>query len=568
MGLSIVFTLLGLAVPVGLVAVLVLAIRRRGQDGSPGTGARGVRRFFQYLLLLALMIVAAIGVADLLGRLLGADAPGGETLARTLAFTLVGLPLALLIAWWTRRSMARDPEEAHAVGYAIHLTVAALIALVVAMFSLQTVLAGLLRGSFDGGALAAVLVWGALWALHWWLAARALDHGRAWPHLLFGSLIGLGTTIVALGLLLGSSLEVLLLDGGGQLVVGSARQLAGHGASLAVGILVWVRYWLWGGLRLPRTVPWLVTVLPVGVGGGLILAVSAASVLLWQVLVWVAGDPNGTARQHFADAPGALAFAVAGLVAWWYHRALLAESHETRTEVDRVHEYLVAAIGLLAAAAGVGMVVVAVIESFTPGLDLGVSVLNTLLGALTLLLVGVPLWWLFWARIRRAQAGDPEGEVSSPTRRTYLVLLFGIAGVAAVIALIVTVFVLLQDVLAGTASGETIRSMRYALGVLLATAAVSAYHGAVYREDRAVTLPAAPLGPRTVLLIGAPAPDLEQSIRRATGARTELLVRTDGTAPPWSEEAVLAAIATQPGEHLVVLTDGEGLRVIPVHRRP
>lgn len=41
MGLSIVFTLLGLAVPVGLVAVLVLAIRRRGQDGSPGTGARG-----------------------------------------------------------------------------------------------------------------------------------------------------------------------------------------------------------------------------------------------------------------------------------------------------------------------------------------------------------------------------------------------------------------------------------------------------------------------------------------------------------------------------------------------
>ena len=162
MGLSIVFTLLGLAVPVGLVAVLVLAIRRRGQDGSPGTGARGVRRFFQYLLLLALMIVAAIGVADLLGRLLGADAPGGETLARTLAFTLVGLPLALLIAWWTRRSMARDPEEAHAVGYAIHLTVAALIALVVAMFSLQTELAGLLRGSFDGGALAAVLVWGAL----------------------------------------------------------------------------------------------------------------------------------------------------------------------------------------------------------------------------------------------------------------------------------------------------------------------------------------------------------------------------------------------------------------------
>lgn len=566
MALSIGLSLLSLVVPVALVVVLVLAIRRRGQSTGSGHGARGVRQFFQYLLLLALMVLAAIGVADLLGRLLGSHAPGGETLARVLAFTLVGVPLAALIAWWTRQSMARDPEEAASAAFATYLTIAALVTLVVTMVSLQDLLAALLRGRFDGGALAAALVWGGLWALHWWLARRQLGPDRGWPHLLLGSLVSLGTAVIAFGLLLGTSLETLLLDAGDQVVVGAAGRLAGHGATFAVGALAWARYWPGGGARLPRTTPWFAYVLPVGVGGGLVLAVSAASVLLWQVLVWLLGDPAGTARDHFSDSPSAFAFSVAGLLTWWYHRAVLAEAQGERTEIVRVHEYLVAAIGLLAAAAGVGMVVVAVIESLTPGLDLGVSVLNTLLGALTLLVVGVPLWWAFWSRIRRARAADPAAEVSSPTRRTYLVLLFGIAGIAAVIALIVVVFVLLQDVIAGTASGETIRTMRYGLGVLLAAAAVSAYHGAVYREDREVILPARATGPRSVLLIGAPGSGLEHAVRRVTGAQVDLLVRADGAAPPWSEEAVLAALAPHPGADLIVLAEDGGVRVIPVHR--
>ncbi|MGM0384462.1 MAG: DUF5671 domain-containing protein [Actinomycetota bacterium] len=566
MVLSVLFSLLGLAVPVGLVVLAVVTIRRRGQDPSGSGAARGVRRFFQYLLLLALTVIAAIGVADLLGRLLGADAPGGETLARTLSFTLVGLPLAALLAWWTRRTILSDHEEGASSGYAAYLTLAALITLVVAATALQGVLSALLRGHFDGGALATFLVWGALWFLHWVLARRTLGE-RGWPHLLLGSLVGLVWAVVALGLLLGASLEALLLDGGDQVVVGTTRQLAGHGAALAVGALVWSRYWLTTAARLPRTTPWLVYVLPIGVGGGLVLAVGAASLLLWQLLVWLLGDPAGPAREHFADSPGTFAFAVAGLLAWWYHRAVLAETGEARTEVRRVHEYLVAAIGLLAAASGVGMVIVAAIESLTPGIDLGVSVLNTLLGALTLLVVGVPVWWTFWRRIRRALAADPVPEVSSPTRRTYLVLLFGIAGVAAVVALIVAVFVLLQDVLAGLASGETVRTMRYALGVLVAAAAVSAYHGAVYREDREVALPATPAGPRSVLLVGAPAPGLENAIRHATGAHVELLARADGAAPPWSEETLLAAIADHAGEDLVVLPEDDVLRVIPVQGR-
>lgn len=110
--MSLLSILLFLAIPAGLVVLIVLAVRSRGQTTNTETGTRGVRRFFQYLLLFALVVVAAIGVSDLLGRLFGADA-FDDSLALPLAFALVGVPLACLIAWWTRRTMHQDPGKRH-----------------------------------------------------------------------------------------------------------------------------------------------------------------------------------------------------------------------------------------------------------------------------------------------------------------------------------------------------------------------------------------------------------------------------------------------------------------------
>ncbi len=555
------FLLVPLAIisPIVVAVIIVLAIRRRGDTTSPGSGASSdggtssVRRFFQYLLLFALTVVAAIGMADLLGRALGVDTSEGDTLAQPLSFVLVGAPLACLIAWWTRRSIRRDPREAAASAYDLYLTLTALTSLLVAMLALRDLLSAVLRGGFDVRPLAELFVWGALWLLHWSLARR-LGETRNRPHLLLGSLIGLVTVAVGLGLLLTTSLEVLLLHNAGQLTFGTGGLLTKHGATFATGALVWVRYWLGAAAGLPRSTPWLVVVLPIGVGGGLLTGLVAASLLLWQVLVWLLGDPfAASAQQHFIDSPRAFAFTIVGMLIWWYHGAVLAEARASRTEVRRVYEYLVSAIGLLASAAGVGMVIVAVIEAFTPGLDLGVSVTNTLLGAVTLLVVNVPLWLLFWGRIQRARASDPVTETTSPTRRIYLVLLFGVVGVAAVVALIVAVFVLLEDIFAGTTSGETVRSMRYALGVLVTAAAVSAYHWAVHKEDRTVALPDQPAGPRSVILVGAPSPDLAQSLSHYTGARVQLLARADGIRPDWSEEVLRELLSTHAGEDLLVI---------------
>ncbi len=555
-----------LGIPFVVVVLVVFAIRRRGDAASTGGGTSSVRRFFQYLLLFGLTIVAAVGIAELLARAFGADIGNGDALALSLSFALVGAPLAGLIAWWTHRTIRRDPREATTGAYALYLTLAALTSLVVAMVSFQDLTATALRGDFDRLALADLIVWGALWLLHWSLAHRLGEYSNR-PHLLIGSLVGLVTVAVGLGLLITTSLEILLLQGSGSLSLGTDRLLTNHGATFATGALAWARYWLGGAARLPRSTPWLVVVLPIGVGGGLLTGLVAASVLLWQVLVWVVGDPfAASAQQHFTDSPRAFAFMIVGLLIWWYHGAVLAETRSERTEVRRVYEYLVSAIALLASAAGVGMVIVAVIEAFTPGLDLGVSVTNTLLGAVTLLVVNVPLWLLFWGRIQRVRAADTVSETSSPTRRIYLVLLFGVVGVAAVVALIVAVVVLLEDVFAGTASGETVRSMRYALGVLATAAAVSAYHWAVYREDRTVTLPERPAGPASVILVGAADPGFAASLARTTGARVELLPRVDHAVPVWSEAELLATLRDHPGEDLLIIA-GDSPEIIILDRR-
>ena len=553
--------LLSLAVPVLVIVLIVSAARRGGR----GVDAHGVRRFFQYAVLLALVIVVAIGVADLLGMLLGAEIPEWQDpdaeLARGLAFVFVGGPLAGLIAWWTRRTHRADVEERESALYALYVTVAALVGAAVAASALPEIgSVALGEGDLEREALARLVAFGGVWAFHWWLAARTLDRERDTPHLLLGSVIGLVLGVTGLVLTLGAALDLLMRPD----TIGNPLRMLGEGGGLLLGgALVWVRYWATAAIALPRRPLWLAVVLPLGVGGGLIMALVAGSRLLWSVLVWFLGDRQGSSpTNHFDSASVEIAAALVGALVWWYHRTVLGEGEE-RTEPRRVYEYLVAGIGLAAAAVGVGTVIVALIEAVTPGIDVGMTVMNTLWSAVTLLVVGVPVWWIFWSRIRRA-AATGDAELGSPTRRVYLVVLFGLAGVAAVVALIAVAVILLQDVVSGSVSGVTLRSMRYGLGTLVGAAAVSAYHGSVFRMDRATGATTRVTGPRTVLLIGGVAPELDRDLTRATGARVEAWGRLDAPVADWDVEALAAALSAYPGADVVVVAEGEGFRIVPV----
>ncbi|MEI9907783.1 MAG: DUF5671 domain-containing protein [Actinomycetota bacterium] len=183
--------------------------------------------------------------------------------------------------------------------------------------------------------------------------------------------------------------------------------------------------------RLEREGLWFGYVLLVGVTGGMAAVIVSVSTVLYTTLVWFIGDANSSESSiHFRDVPSAAGVACACAISWWYHRATIREEDmKGRTEAERIYEYLMAGLGLLATAAGVAIVVIAVLEGVTNStiiVENGSN--NTLLAAATLLLVGSPIWWIYWRRIQASVINFPEIEHASPTRRIYLFILLALVG--------------------------------------------------------------------------------------------------------------------------------------------
>ncbi len=560
-------------IPIAIIALIVVGVRKIMTRGGGVSGdVHGVRRFFQYLLLFGLLIIAAIGLAGLLGRLLDgltlvdADRAG---LARNVTFLVIGLPLFIGVAVWSRRRMTEDRAELKSLGWAFYLTAGSVVSLVVAMFALHGVLEWAFGiRDFDGDALARLIVWGGVWGLHWYVDRRVTGITPTRFHHLAGSAVGLATAAAGLVALLAEALDLMVFPA--EELAGGDNGLLRAVATLVVGAPVWLVYWLMTAAREERTPLWNVYVLVVGVAGGLVAAITSASALVHATLVWLIGDPDATsAARHFADAPAMVAATVVGLLVWWYHHAVLEEAGiEGRGEARRVYEYLMAAIGLLAAAAGLATLLVAFIEAMTGSADVlvGEPATNTLLAALTLLVVGAPVWWFFWRRIQRQTAAGPAEEHASPTRRIYLFLLFGVGGVAAVVALIVGVFILFEDLFGGEVGVATLRSTRFALGILATTGAIAGYHWSVYRADRERAPAVGGGGPRFLLLVGEPGTDVAHQVARRTGGRVTLWPRVDGQARPWSVDEILQAVGEAQGDEMVVVSHPGGLWVVPIDR--
>ncbi|CAN5750221.1 DUF5671 domain-containing protein [soil metagenome] len=558
--------------------MVALAIRISGRGGAAdgGEGA-GLRRFFQYLLLYGLLIVSAVGLSGLLARASGTDLvrPDGAGVARALTFTVIGIPLYIGVAWWSRRRLLEDPEEARSFGWAFYVTGAALTALVPAMVSAWAIVSWALgQQRWDGTELASLLVWGGVWAAHWVADRRVTpsrpSHFHTHSHVLAGSGIGLSVAAVGFARLLMAALDLVLPGRGPDLVSAGTDPLLRGAAVFLVGAPVWAWYWLRAGLRLERHGLWQVYVLLAGVASGLVAAISAASVIVYDVLVRLIGRPTANnAAQHFDALAPSVAIAATGVLLWWYHRSLLGATGPDRSEVRRVYEYLMSAGGLLAAASGFTTVLVALIEAVVgPSLaGVGGAPVNTLLAAVTLLSVGGPVWWIFWRRIQRAVTADPSGEVTSPTRRTYLFVLFGVVGLAAIIALLVAVFMVFEAIFEASLGAETVRSMRAALGILVTGGAMAAYHWAVYRSDRAIVPSQVRRGPSNVVLVGPADEGVVEAVAAATGARVQLWRRADETSERWPVASVIEAVTTTDWNDVVVMLSADGpLVIIPVDR--
>jgi hypothetical protein len=559
--------------------VVVLVQRSRRTAGVGGGQEHAARRFVQYAFLLIASFTLATGLAQLVAAALPVDAFAQRRavgVALGISLTVVAAPIVVLLGRVVRRRLHTDPEERASVAWSLYVVIALSVGLVTAFTQLMAVGRWLIGvDPYVPDQIAQALVWTLFWASHVWIASDARLRPTA-PQArlatLFGSAVGLvGLAIGGGGVIAAGLREVQIQTLGPSLIEPDLGLVLGNSLILlGLGGLVWGWHWLRVELDGQPGVLWHTYVVLAGVFGGLLTAVVSGGLALHSVLQWWFGDPFAvTAVAHFDALPSQLAATVVGVGVWSYHRTVL-DRRAVRAEPDRVHEYLAGSLGLIAAAAGVTVAIMAFIQEVTPGAlaSTDASGRNTLIVAATLLLVGAPLWWSFWHRLERRIASGDEAERASPARRITLVLLLGAGSLTAAVSLAVILYVVVRDLLEQELELTVLIDLRAAIGLIVTAATVAGYHASVYRRDRSRLMVEEVVHPRDVLLVGPDGRTLVSAIAASTGARVHGLHRLD--LDPATDSGMIdvdrvsAAILAAPFDRVLVTVDADGtVSVVP-----
>jgi Domain of unknown function (DUF5671) len=534
---------------------------------GPTTGsAQGtVRRLIVYTLLFVLVTIAAAGLAGLLERLLEVGAPlaVGDTtgLALSLAFALIGGPLAALLWWVVWRRLADESERA-SLAWGLYLTVMYTVSLIVAASALLGTATALVNGRWLPDSFAVGAVWAVVWAWHRWMWRHPVKHPTrlgtvpAVAGSVYGLIIGVGGAVNALGSLFDTAIR-----GASGTIAGSPwwRTLLEALLWAVAGGVIWWWHWYRDGTRRLRTGLAAVALVVVGVLGAGVVMLGGLGTALF-VGLRLAFDPSDPAGEILRPLGTALAAALVGALVWFYHRRIAAERSDG---MRRASALVMSGVGLVAAASGLGVIVNATLATLVSPLAAS-DTRTLLLGGISALLVGGPVWWLEWKPTRQVEST----EIGGTGRRVYLIAVFGISAVVALIALLVVGYRLFEFGLDPTTGGSLIDRVRAPLGVLVATALVFGYHFAVWRRDRSVIVaeglaPARRIG-RIILVTAGDAAALKTAVEGATGASVTLWQRSGddseaGHAGP-DAAAVVGALAGVTGRRALVLA-GPGDRV-------
>ncbi|GAA1995237.1 DUF5671 domain-containing protein [Microbacterium pumilum] len=531
-------------------------------SGGAGTV---IRRIILFSILYALVVVAAIGLSGLIERVIGAPSVivGDDSgLARSLAFTFIGVPLAGVLWWWQRRRLA-DPGERASLVWALYLTAMSLTSLIVATVSIASAANAGIDGEWRPGELAAGTVWAGvwLWHRHMRLSAATAPTRLAELPVELGALYGLIAGATGAIAAVASLISEALVDVGAQLVASQdwyVPVLQGIVWCLIGGLVWWWHWFRDHGRTASGAFAGVLLVIVIGAATATTLfSIGTALFVLLRVLF--DSDPIG---EVLSPLDVAIAATLIGAIVWIYHAQELATRSERTRRAARL---VISAIALIGAASGFGVIVNALLATLGPTL-VDDDPRTLLLGGISALVVSGPAWWLAWRPDRPTSA-----DAADQPRRVYLVAVFGASAVVALVTLLIIGFRVFEFALDVGEGGGLVERIRAPLGLLSATVLVFGYHFAVWRHDRALA-PAAPTAPRReigrVILVTAGEPgDGPARIRETTGAAVTVWAAADAEARLDDEglTGLLESLTDVTAPRVLVIAQpGGGASVVPL----
>jgi hypothetical protein len=537
---------------------------------------KSIRRLYFYLVAFISIEVVVWGLVGLLRSIVDQTVSGGaDALAQALALILVGVPIFLVHWLWAQRASAREEEEKEATLRAVFLyaiLIGTLIPVVQNLLSfidralVQSTGLGVARAfsAFREQTLADNLIailMNLIVAAYFWNVLRGewatlkdkenfSEVRRLYRYIWM--LYGLLMTVFGAQQILRFIIYIP-----GDVLGEMGREVVVNGtALLVVGTPVWVYSWrviqeslpdpseMGSNLRL--------SILYILALGGVITVVTTASILVNTIVTRLFGA-DWTTQYFVQEIGGPISVGVPLGMIWayygyWLNRHIEAIGDKVRQAgMKRVYHYILAFIGLVVSFIGVATLLSFIIDVTTSQSYLmSASHRSSIAAAISLLVVGLPLWLMTW---RPMQADAlAQGELGDHARRSilrkiylYLALFASvIGGMATAVAL---VYQLIRLVLTGDAGSDFVNTLLNTIQLLFLFVVVLLYHLSILRADGASMADALAEKQSTfsALIVdsGDGVVDSVQAALAKLGAKVQVTVATPGAKPDGNFSAVI-----------------------------
>lgn len=555
------------------------------------------KRLYFHSVAFAALLVTAFGVALLLGDLLnvifGRSILSGERVQVSIgiAMVIVGGPLWLIHWGLARRQLEAHPEEAESPLRKLYAYAVLLLAALIALNAARSLLSSALRvDDFSANWAAQLVVWGGVWGFHWMQERREGQPSPGGETLRRWYVYSVGVYALFILALGGNGVLSVLFqrvyDGffGEATTLVAGPDLWGESmrksiASIVIGGAWWAAHWIVFARSDSESTLRQVYLYLFAFLGGSLASLAALTTIVFATMQWLLSAPGlSPGVQHFRIVPVALASLFVGFGLLAYHWAVIREESSHLAGrlpgARRSFDYIVSALGLAMLVGGAvsligGLVYFVLATADEPFTEVG-AWRTPLAAALTLLLIGAPIWFTYWFRIqKRVMTQSPEERGSRP-RRIHIYGVLGVLALGALGSLVSLLAIVIEELLEGSFSLEILRRANWLLAVSLTAGTILVYYWQVLREDQRAGAEAGLIRKRVTLAISEGLDEAVQLLEVALDTRIRVLnvIPSETTVATVSlTDADIQELKRQvydaPSDHVLIVLDGAQFRIYP-----